>query len=173
MIPVLFEDLKHRIAFRDVVEGDLPVLLVTLNDSWQFRHHWRLNNIEDQLRWFKEMSTNPLNCNVIAIDMDVGDAVGLYRLTSIDLTRGFANSAIDIFKDKRGRGLGRRVLYTGGEYAKEKGLKTLWLEVLEHNAASLVIHTGRGLKVLGVRRDAVRIGSRFINSVVIEWRLYE
>ena len=80
-----------------------------------------------------------------------GSVVGYAVLWCILEQGELANIAIA--PDRRGEGLGRRMLHHVVEVARERGVEKLFLEVRASNAAALALYEDFGFARVGMRRN--------------------
>jgi ribosomal protein S18 acetylase RimI-like enzyme len=60
------------------------------------------------------------------------------------VTRHVASLAIAVSAEERGRGIGRRLLQAGVEWAKEAGVEKLVLSVYPHNEVAIALYRSFG-----------------------------
>ncbi len=116
--------------------------------------------LQDQSRWFAQVSASPRD-RVWIIELTDGDIpVGLMSLTDIDHTHRRACWAYYIADERaRGKGLAKSLEINIYRYVfEELGFNRLGCEVLAFNDRVVSIHEKFGSKVEGVLRQHIRKG---------------
>jgi L-amino acid N-acyltransferase YncA len=79
-----------------------------------------------------------------------------------------ADFSIYIRRDRRGRGLGERLLATLEERAAELGYHKLVLAALARNAAGRRLYTRRGFREVGVYREQGMLDGAWVDVLIME-----
>ena len=116
-------DGEISISFRDVTKDDLRLLMTHRNQletkRW-LRNHEDLT-MEKQLDWFNYSMKS--YDTVYKIAMSDSNPVGLLKLRGIHRSTDTGpRVGVEIFRDFRGKGFGRKVLEAGIKYAKSLGV---------------------------------------------------
>ena len=88
---------------------------------------------------------------LLVLETDVDGVIGYTVLWCIEDQGELANIGID--GTHRGRGLGSLLLDRCIELARERGVRSLYLEVRESNDRARRMYTARGFEEIGVRRN--------------------
>jgi len=157
------------VSFRKLERADLPRLLSLKLESFETTHHVTIANMEDQERWFNSLDHHvhtPRSLALIGSSEEASD-FGLIKVTGIDWVSRSADLAWDVFKEHRGKGLGKPLVTAGVRYCFDiLNLRRLTAEVLENNPASTKCALAAGFVQEGVKRAAVFKGNVYLNSVV-------
>lgn len=158
---------KNGICLRKIEREDLGLLKDLKNESWFGTHHTSFLNDLDQERWFESLdSRNTLI--LIAIEVKTNDKVGLYKIQNIDWISRRYDSAHDVFKEHRGKGLSKPVVCAGTDFAFEVlNMNRIDGEVLENNVASRKSAEFAGFKEEGIRRKSIFKCGEYLNSIHI------
>lgn len=110
--------------------------------------------------------SDPWSSTMIADALKASGAVGLVavtedgRIVGSVLGRRVADEAeiltIAVAHERRGHGLGRRLLDAALAVVAEAGARTVWLEVRPSNLAALRMYREAGFVAAGMRRDYYR-----------------
>ncbi|MDD1746644.1 MAG: GNAT family N-acetyltransferase [Methanomassiliicoccales archaeon] len=109
---------------------------------------------EDHRRLLPQGIDTPLNFLMVIRDKANAVEVGALWLKIEDQDRpvGFV---YDIFleEEHRGKGLGKATMAALGAFAKEKGLRALYLHVFSHNTVAIRLYEGAGFKVKSMNME--------------------
>ena len=75
-----------------------------------------------------------------------------------------AHIVMGILKKFRGQGLGKALMQTAEEWAKDVGLKRLELSVMTDNETAIALYTRMGYEVEGLKRHSLRIDNKFADE---------
>ena len=134
---------KNNIDLRKIDEIDLPQLLSLKNESWFGTVQTACLNMSDQRKWFEKISSDR-SCLYFIIQ-EGGFATGLYGITDIDWINQSCGFSHSIYKDFRGRGLGKRSLRAAIDMTFEVfNMRRIETWILSNNVAEIrtVRHTG-------------------------------
>lgn len=133
----------EAIRVRDLAQGDIASVVAL--ESASFSTPWNEET-------FRKLLERP-GAELLALD-DSGEVIG-YAVLWCVLDQGeLANIAIR--SDRRGEGLGRRLLGATLARAVERGVRTVFLEVRESNLAARTLYADVGFEELGRRPDYYR-----------------
>ncbi len=108
-------------------------------------------------RWFIARDTSSTVVGHVNLEGD-GLAVGLHR----------CELGIGIERPHRGHGLGRRLVSTAIEYAREvESLAWIDLRAFAHNEAALALYRSLGFVEMGRLEDRFRIGATSVDDVIM------
>jgi L-amino acid N-acyltransferase len=122
--------------------------------------------LEDRLAWFRETQQSP-HCVVVADDG--GAVVGWGCLHPYHTRRAYrftAEDSVYTHKDRRGQGVGKRILTDLIERAREGGFHTVLAGMSEGNEASIRLHKRFGFEMIGVQRE---VGYKFERWLDVTW----
>lgn len=157
---------KNGMSLRKVEESDLAILKDLKDESWFGTHGIAILDMEAEKRWFDWLSKSTTNM-VFSVHR-CGVFVGVYKAMNIDWINQTYDSAHDVLRDSRVKGLSKRVLECGVDFGMEVlNMRRLNTEVLSNNHASFRSAQFVGFVSEGLRREAVyRCGER-IDSIVM------
>jgi ribosomal-protein-alanine N-acetyltransferase len=166
---------KHRngVRFRKVARHDLVALLELKNESWMSRHRIVFLNMDDQEKWFESLQTHcsaytPTDLVLVGITEDERGqdaSFGIFKLINIDWQSRRAEAGWDVFPSYRKKGLGKKLVIAGTDFAKEvMGLHRLRAEILVTNHASRKCAEESGFRKEGVERSAIYRLGKYIDS---------
>jgi RimJ/RimL family protein N-acetyltransferase len=75
-----------------------------------------------------------------------------------------AHIVMGILEEYRGKGLGKALMQTAEEWAKDVGLKRLELSVITDNEPAIALYTKQGFEVEGFKKHSLIINSRFVDE---------
>jgi len=154
------------LTLRKLAKKDLKLLFELKQESWFGTHHVTIVNDTDQERWFDNLDRHPHQPGQLFLIAEVAEVpVGLFKVTSIDWVNRQADAAWDIFKDYRGKGLGKDLVAAGTRFAFEfLNLHRLNAEILETNIVSQKCAMAAGYEKEGCKRQAIFKNDHYINS---------
>lgn len=135
---------------RDATEADLPAIVEIYNSTVPTRVSTADTepvSVEDRAGWFREHepSSRPL-----WVTEDGGEIVGWLSLGDFYDGRPAYHATVEIgvyvSPDRRGEGVGRRMVEQAVNRAPELGIATLTAGIFAHNAASVRLFEGFGFK---------------------------
>jgi len=145
------------LAIRATTEDDLPFVLGA-EAATDFVRHWSPDEHRALMadahagHWTVEADAVPAGFLILR-GLDSPDR-------SLELKR--------IVIAEPGRGLGRLTLRLLKKVAFERlAVHRLWLDVMQHNARARHLYASEGFVSEGTMRDAVRVGDRFVDLVVM------
>lgn len=108
---------------------------------------------------------------VILLDGALAGWTALHRVDPRWCYRGVAEVSIYIGEQYRGQGLGSRLLSALCAASENAGYWTLQSTVLQHNAASLALHTKCGFRLVGRRERIARdCHGQWLDTYLVERR---
>ena len=169
-------DHKDGIWLRKVSRDDLNDLLTLKEESWWGTHRVLISNLEDQIRWYENLSPNEM-CLICGKGLN---AVGMGYYGDIDWLGRTMSISGSIFKAHRTPEILRAAFAAGLDFAFEiLNVQRLSAEVLECHAAAQQLNIDYlGFKIEGRRRRAVYKSGRYYDSIVLgllreEWEQQE
>jgi diamine N-acetyltransferase len=146
-----------RLAFRPTTEADLPFVL-RAERATDFVRHWPIEEHRGILadphaaHWTVEHDGRPAGFLILR-GLDTPDR-------SVELKR--------LVIAEPGRGLGHLTLRLLKTVAFERlAAHRLWLDVMEHNQRARHLYASEGFSVEGTLREAIRLGDRFSDLVLM------
>ncbi len=106
---------------------------------------------------------------LVAVDGE--EVVGYANLYPWSPRAGYrftAENAVYVRRDRRGTGLGRRLLGALVEAARVAGFRHLVARVFEHNSASQALHVSFGYRKIGVQREVTCMDGRWYDVGLFE-----
>jgi ribosomal-protein-alanine N-acetyltransferase len=101
--------------------------------------------------WGRGIFSDCLMADYLCVVLDSGDCLIGYAIVSIAAAEGhILNLCID--KGMQHRGYGQQLLDYALDYARERRIKRLFLEVRPSNEAAIILYTRAGFNSLGVRK---------------------
>lgn len=159
-----------EVIFRKLQRDDLPTLMELKQESWGTTHHVTIANMEDQERWFDSLDKNvhtPRNLMLMAYSPKVVSPFGIYKISEIDWVNGSCFAAWDIFKEFRGKKLGKPIVTAGTAFCfLVLNLRRVECEILETNIASQKCAEAAGFQCEGLKRESVAKLGKYLNSGV-------
>ena len=153
---VLFE--RENLSFRTVEKSDLNMLKNHRNDFSTWRNLTSPWPVYNQDEWFANLGKKDLyligQCRPETAQL-VQD-VALLRIHDISWTNRNCAIGIDVFKQFRGEGLGKRFFHMLGDYCFDiLNMHRLWLLVVDGNEVAKHIYESYGFKEEGRERDGI------------------
>jgi RimJ/RimL family protein N-acetyltransferase len=155
-------------------EHDLRFLRDLKRDSWQSTHQVTLTSIEDQRQWF--LSTldhnihSPRDLILMArtkVALLSNTKVGIFKIFGVDYVNSTADVGWDLFKEFRGKGLGKQLVNAGSAFCFDiLALRRLTAEILDNNPASIKCAENAGFVLEGRKRQAVHRLGNYPDSLI-------
>tara|TARA_R100000231_G_scaffold29091_3_gene25879 strand:- start:6079 stop:6669 length:591 start_codon:yes stop_codon:yes gene_type:complete len=165
MVRYFMYEHKNGLRLASLEEKDLQMMKELKDESWFGTHHITINNLNQQKKWFETMNNKDSMFFIVYQDQV---PVGTYKISDIDWVSRSYQSAHDVFKEHRGKGLSKPVLEAGVDFGFEVlNMHRLDTEVLENNLASLKTALWVGFKEEGIRRKAVYKCSTYLDSICL------
>jgi len=159
-----------NVILRKLRREDLPTLLDLKYESWGTTHQVTIANMEDQERWFESLDKNvhtPRNLMLMAHSPKVVNPFGIFKITNIDWASRSCFAAWDVFKEFRGKKLGKPLVVAGTSFCFNVfNLHRVECEILETNIASQKCAESAGFKLEGTKRESIVKMGKYINSGV-------
>ncbi len=110
--------------------------------------------------------------NLLVVATAEGVAVGCLAALQADAgmrpeTRHILHIGLHLSEPFRGQGIGHRLLEYAIEWAAANGFKKLEANIFTTNRRSLSLFSKAGFVEEGVRKNSIRIGSNFVNEVLM------
>jgi RimJ/RimL family protein N-acetyltransferase len=161
---------KNNISFRKADKQDAAKLLELKNESHFGTHTVTLANMTSQEKWLEAISEEthcPRNLVLIASTTREFDC-GIFKLLNIDWQSRRAEAGWDIFHECRGKGLGKRLVKAGVDFAFEiLNLRRLDAQILATNEKSLKCAQAAGFEVEGTQRSAIFKKDRYVDNLLL------
>lgn len=146
-------------------------------ESWLSTHQVTIVNYQDQIRWFEHLDVDvnaPRNLVLQAVTLDDSYGFhertnfGVFKIFNVDYINRTADVGWDIFKEFRGRKLGKLLVRAGTSFCFDVlDLYRLNAEILAGNEVSLACALGAGFVKEGMKRNAVHKPDQRVHSVVL------
>jgi ribosomal protein S18 acetylase RimI-like enzyme len=107
---------------------------------------------------------------VATVDGDVVGWVHLHAPETAKLSH-VAQLTAGVLSEYRGRGIGRRLLRRGVEWAKENGFERLYNSVPATNEAGIAFLESQDWEVEAVREGHYKIGGEYVDEVMLAYEL--
>ena len=108
---------------------------------------------------------------VAELDGEVVGWIAVVPYSRRAVYRGVGEESVYVAERARGRGVGRALLETVIESARDGGLWTLQAGVFTDNGASLALHRALGFREVGIRERIGRLDGVWRDVVLLELRL--
>lgn len=122
--------------------------------------------IESTRTFVKSMIEND-NPQFVALDGDT--VVGWIDISpsSLPVSAHVGELGMGLLKEYRGQGIGKRLMQTALDKAKQKGLLRVELEVYEHNIAGIKLYEKMGFQHEGARINAAKLDEGYVNLLIM------
>jgi L-amino acid N-acyltransferase YncA len=108
---------------------------------------------------------------VAELDGEVVGWIAIVPYSRRAIYRGVGEESVYVAERARGRGVGRALLETVIESARDGGLWTLQAGVFTDNGASLALHRALGFREVGIRERIGQLDGVWRDVVLLELRL--
>ena len=108
---------------------------------------------------------------VAELDGEVVGWIAIVPYSRRAVYRGVGEESVYVAERARGRGVGRALLETVIESARDGGLWTLQAGVFTDNGASLALHRALGFREVGIRERIGQLDGVWRDVVLLELRL--
>ena len=108
---------------------------------------------------------------VAELDGEVVGWIAVVPYSRRAVYRGVGEESVYVAERARGRGVGRALLETVIESARDGGLWTLQAGVFTDNGASLALHRALGFREVGIRERIGQLNGVWRDVVLLELRL--
>lgn len=122
---------------------------------------------EELAAWLSSRPSQPDRADWGVVGLDGGPLLGEVVLNDLDAENESIGFRIALGADARGRGLGQEVTRLVMAYAFSVGLHRISLEVYAHNPRARRTYEQAGFVVEGRMRDALLLGDRRIDAIVM------
>jgi len=153
------------VHIRPAVPADVPAITAIYNDAiltTTATFDTTPKSIEEQEAWFaRHGGRHP----VLGAESD-GVVVGWASLTEWSDRCAYADTAevsVYVRADRRGQGIGRRLMEALVDAGRRAGLHTLIARIADGNAASVRLHEALGFEHIGVMREVGRKFGRLLD----------
>jgi RimJ/RimL family protein N-acetyltransferase len=153
------------IEFNKLDYHHIDKLLAMGHENWPYKHHLMLNSLTDQEEWFNRVKDD-LDILIMVASYE-GLDVGVYQYGDINWVNKYWTSSHDLFKESKGKGLGKHLLAAGVDFGFEAlGMHRCNAEVLATNIASIKNCLYVGMVEEGRKKEVVFRNGIWIDSVV-------
>jgi phosphinothricin acetyltransferase len=158
-------------TIRDANESDVPGILEIYNDAvlhTTATADERPLTLDHRLRWFEEHRRQGLP--VIVAEAD-GQVVAWGALNSYNPRSGYrfsVENSVYVHPEFRGKGLGRNLLKTLLERAKDLGCHSIIASIDGENAASLALHRSFGFEEAGRCKELIFKFDRWLDVIHLQ-----
>jgi RimJ/RimL family protein N-acetyltransferase len=127
----------------------------------------RNHNAEEQRRRIADLLKRPTAMTFVA-EQD-GELVGYLEAAGPSLKKKShaVSIGIGVLQRSAGQGIGKRLFAALEDWAQQNGIRRIELTAMEHNEVGLGLYRKIGYEVEGIKRDAVLIDGRCINSILM------
>ena len=159
---------------RDATPDDLPGILSIYNDVIAHSTAIYISepvDLTDRRAWFEARRQAGYPVLVMAEGRDV---LGFGSFGDWRAMPGYAwtvEHTVHVRADRRGRGVGRAIVATLVERAREMGKHVILCSIDADNAASRALHQSLGFEPAGFHREVARKFDRWLDMVFMERRL--
>jgi RimJ/RimL family protein N-acetyltransferase len=154
---------KNGLRLRKIEYDDLKELKELKDESWFGTHKIAIVNMDDQRIWYNKIRRD--SSVLVMVAERNKTAIGLYKLSNIDLMNRSCDIGWDIFKKYRGEGEGYRLVESGVDFTFEiLNIHRISTEILINNIASRKIVERMSFVLEGTRREAVHKCGEWIDS---------
>ena len=132
-----------------------------------------LATFETEVPGWDEWDASPLPDHRFVAELD-GEVVGWIAVVPYSrraVYRGVGEESVYVAERARGSGIGRALLETMIESARNGGLWTLQAGIFTDNGASLALHRALGFREVGIRERIGRLDGVWRDVVLLELRL--
>ena len=156
---------KTGIWMRKLERQDLVTLKELKKENWWGVHNTLIINDEDQLNWYNNLSDKDLFMMVMHEDVKLG----VVSYTNINYINRSCSISGHAFKATSKANLAKISWYCGIDFAFEMlNLRRTEAEVLSYNLPAQKINIETiGMKIEGVRKEAVYKCGRYYNSILL------
>lgn len=168
---------KEGIWYRKIDRSDLKDLKELKDASWWGTHSTMIINDEDQERWYESLSSRG---DLVMIAMKEDERAGVCCYTNQNNINRSCHISGSIFRDASKKSLAKAAWFCGLDFAFEiLNMRRLEAEVLPYNLPAQNLNIDAiGMKVEGVRRQAVYKSGRYYDSIMLgllrdEWEADE
>ena len=174
----------RRVVLREADSGDLDKLLAYINNlvrekkrdesSQLFTGFESLLTRRQEAGWLNELSRRIKRGDKISVLAEIdGEVAGNGDITrgSYSVTRHHGHLGLTVRETYRGLGIGREMVRVLLAEARRQGLKTVDVEFLSANKATVHVYEKAGFKRVGSIPGKVYRNGRFLDSLIMARRL--
>ena len=157
---------------RDARKTDLDALKDLMNHYRQNTHYsWdkRLLTDDDMIAWLKEHTALPY---VALVAEEEGEMLGYASLSVFRPHTGYrytAENSVYAAPGRQGCGVGRALLHSLLERAKENGLRVITAWIDAENTRSTLFHERHGFSYVGTMRGVGTLGGQKRDVVILQY----
>ena len=129
---------------------------------------WR--SVSEERRYLKAVRRFP-HAAVFVAEMDDGTLAGRLSVARDQhpASGHVADLGLIVSAAHRRRGIGRRLLETAVDWARESGIRKLELHVFPHNAPAIALYESFGFRQEGYRRAHYRRDSGYVDAILMAY----
>jgi L-amino acid N-acyltransferase YncA len=167
-LPCCPEDLPPDVSTRLVEPADMPAVLAIYEQGLATRNATFETKVPsaDRLRkrWVPGLAW------VAELDGEVVGWTAVTRVSDRACYAGVGETSVYVAEGARGRGVGKRLLYTQVTESDAAGMWTLQTSIFPENRASLALHRSAGYRTLAVRTRIAQLDGVWRDTVLLERR---
>ncbi len=120
--------------------------------------------VEKQMEIINELSN--FKSGVLLVAVKKKNIVGFLggRRSTANRNKHSIHITMGILASLWGKGIGRQLLHTFTDWAKENQLHRIELTVIEHNSKALSLYKKAGFEIEGIKQDALKIDGYYVNE---------
>lgn len=151
---------------------DVPEILAIYNDAVLTQTctaDVEPRNLEERLDWYRDRMHH--GCPVFVAEGSEGEVVGWSSYCFYHPRPGYrftVENSVYVAVDRRGQGIGKRLLLPLIESAKTQKLHSIIASIDGDNEASIRLHAGFGFQLAGRLRETVRKFDRWLDVVYMQ-----
>lgn len=156
-------------TIRNVEESDLEFIQEIRNDpeTWVYLSYVGMLNMRNQKKWFEKISDND-STDYFIIENSGQEKIGYVRMDEIDKINRSIRVGLDIHKNYRGQGYGKKTMKAVLKYCFDYiNMNRVWLLVLDSNSRAKHIYESCGFKVEGTMRQAIYREGKYHDYVMM------
>jgi L-amino acid N-acyltransferase YncA len=161
--------LNHLVLVRPLLPSDWPAVATVFAEGIATGHATFETTVPAWEDW--DARHLPQHRFVAEIDGEVAGWIAVVPYSSRAVYRGVGEESVYVAERARGQGVGRALLSTLIESAREGGLWTLQAGVFPENEASIALHRAHGFREVGTRERIGELGDVWRDVVLLELRL--
>jgi RimJ/RimL family protein N-acetyltransferase len=162
-----------KITLRPAESGDSCEILDTIRSNALERSYILMEQYGKDApseRDFIESLDRDKNLLIVAVsDLEIVGCLAALQADGgqRDETAHILHVGLHLREERRGLGIGSKVLSYAVNWAKEKGFRKMEASIFTPNRRSLHLFKKAGFKEEGIRKHRIRIGSDFIDEVLV------
>jgi phosphinothricin acetyltransferase len=160
-------------VIRPATSADLPAILDIYNEAvlhTTATYDYEPQTLANRSAWFEEHQR--AGFPIFVAQEESGRVVGWSNLSSFHPRPGYrftVQNSIYVAVDRRGRGVGKRLLAPLLEAARSRGFRAILAWIDADNEASLRLHAAHGFERVAHLREVGHKFGRWLDVVLMEW----